>query len=125
MPFNEELEPSLEELRVDLLVGGMESELNTELARSAMNLFGPLQQSMGGKIRAGSLTETRREAYLDLVKAQAPYFDWVEMEKAETQEVVQSEDEERKKFMDDYQKWVNTGSSPKASKLQYSTDGRR
>lgn len=125
MPFNEELEPSLEELRVDLLVGGMENELDTDLARSAMNLFGPLQQSMGGKIRAGSLTETRREAYLDLVKSQAPYFDWAAMEETETQEVFQSEDEERKKLLAEYQNWVNTGSPPKASKLQYSnTNGR-
>lgn len=116
-PFSEELEPALEDLRLELLIKGESDQIDVELSQAAVSLFGGLQQSRGGKIRAGALSDMRREAYLDLVSSTAPFYDWEKIESGG--QSPEDEEEERKRFLGDYNHWVNTGSLPVASNLQY------
>jgi hypothetical protein len=114
------MEPSMEELRISILVDGLDHENQVDIADVSMRLFGSLEQATGGKIRAGSLTDSRRSAYIDLIKAKRPYYDWESIEMETKEAAPLPEEEDRKQFLKDYEKWANTGGPVVATKLDYS-----
>lgn len=88
----------------------------------AMRMFGAMEQSQGGKIKAGTLTDSRKEAYLDLIKVRSPYLNWEDEKKEEeAPQASLPEEEERRKFLDLYSNWANNG-SPIVSSILKSQD---
>jgi hypothetical protein len=63
----------------------------------------------------------RRSAYLDLVQFQAPFYEWESLGEGVSPA---NESADREAFVQEYKDWINTGSPPSASKLQYQGDAR-
>jgi hypothetical protein len=95
----------------------MSEEMDVEHMRDVANILGSFEQESTGHILAGPLTVSRRNAFLDLMKATRPFEGWDKVEDKES--APQSEEQERLEFVKEYKEWTEKGGEVRASRLQY------
>lgn len=119
----EELDETQEEVRLEMLISGAEHEAAIEAARASMFFFGPLEQGDTGKIRAGTLTQTRRESYYDFLEQLMPWIDFSQYRKpseGSSGGTPEGEQKDREEFLSLYKDWTKNNGPVEASRLQYS-----
>ena len=107
------LDQDLEAVRTGVLSSAVEDENLLESVRSKLYLLGSLESGERGNILKGPLTDARFSAHEDYHKSLFPYIKWSKQADAQgsgegvaEEPATLSEDEERKAFLESYNKYL-------------------
>jgi hypothetical protein len=116
----EELAQEWESFRMVMLRTAMEEEMEIDYLKVVHQTFGSFEQEPTGHIRAGSLTKSRREAFVDLVSIMRPFEGWTKPVDSGTQTQHGDEAGEREEFVKTYREWTEKGGPVVSTRLSYS-----
>ncbi len=117
-PHDEPHEDKLEKVRLEMLIRAEQFDQNREVAEASVKLFGSFEQTAKGMIPAAPITSARKRSYAALIKSINPLIDvsWAEEDEKEAEP--ENIEEERRKFLQEYEEWVKSGSPLDASALK-------
>lgn len=96
--------------------------MEIEYHKNVVSIFGAFEQEPGGKIIGGSLTDSRRNAFMDLLRATRPFESW---DRPEEKATPSSAEEERLQFLAEYKDWTENNGQVVATRLHYSDSKSR